>query len=141
MQETERERELGKEERREERREEQKEERREERKEGVTALAPRKDSKGRWLPGVSGNPAGSASVARRHETAIIEAIKARVSPDDLADGLAWLINPANHPPNTWRPIHAGLELVLKYTVGPAPARAPEAENTIDVILARMREAK
>lgn len=137
MKETEQEREVGKEAGRDERRDERKEER----KEGVTALAPRKDSKGRWLPGVSGNPAGSVSVARRHETAIIEAIKARVSPDDLADGLAWLINPANHPPNTWRPIHAGLELVLKYTVGPAPARAPEAENTIDVILARMREAK
>lgn len=104
-------------------------------KEGVTASAINTPTKGRWLPGQSGNPLGRPSAKR--ERAVIDAISARVHPEAVAERIDDLLN---HP-SSWRAWAAGLEWYGKYMLGPAPARTPESENVIDVILAKMRDAR
>jgi hypothetical protein len=102
-------------------------------KEGVVARVMREEKTGRWLPGSSPNPLGRPSA--RSEKAVIAAINARVHPEAIAEGIDSLIT---HP-SSWRAVAAGVELYMKYMLGPAPARQVERENVIDVILAKMRE--
>lgn len=104
-------------------------------KEGVTAHVIREEKTGRWLPGSSPNPLGRPTAKR--ERAVIEAISARVHPEAVAERIDDLLN---HP-SSWRAWAAGLEWYGKYMLGPAPARTPESENVIDVILAKMRDAR
>ena len=104
-------------------------------KEGVTAHVIREEKTGRWLPGSSPNPLGRPTAKR--ERAVIEAIGARVHPEMVAERIDDLLN---HP-SSWRAWAAGLEWYGKYMLGPAPARTPESENVIDVILAKMRDAR
>lgn len=104
-------------------------------KEGVTAHVIREEKTGRWLPGSSPNPLGRPTAKR--ERAVIEAISARVHPEMVAERIDDLLN---HP-SSWRAWAAGLEWYGKYMLGPAPARTPESENVIDVILAKMRDAR
>ncbi len=100
-------------------------------KDGVTASATTRKNTHLWQPGQSGNPLGRPS--KRSETAIIKAMNERIHPEIIADKVDWLLNQP-----TWKPVAEGLKLYFHYMVGPAPARTPEGENMIDVILARMR---
>lgn len=102
-------------------------------KDGVIASAYSvRDSAGRFLPG---NPGGPGRGSKQYETAVIEAIRHRIHPEAIAEGIDWLVNNRD----SWRSVNAGIELYMKYMLGPAPARSPERENVIDVILAKMRE--
>lgn len=102
-------------------------------KDGVIAPISRDAQTGRWLPG---NPGGPGRGTKRRENAIADALSAAIQPETVADVVYGLIT---HP-NSWRANAAGLEWYGKYMLGPAPARTPEKENVIDVILARMRDS-
>jgi len=104
-------------------------------KDGVVATVySGRDSTGRFAVG---NPGGPGRGTKRQETAIIEALKANIQPETVADVVLGLLT---HP-HSWRANAAGADLYFKYMLGPAPARTPESENVIDVILAKMRDAR
>lgn len=103
-------------------------------KEGVTAHVIREEKTGRWLPGSSPNPLGRPTAKR--EKAVISAINARIHPELVADVLYEGLHS-----DSWRERTACLEWYGKYMLGPVPVRTPESENVIDVILAKMRDAR
>ena len=101
-------------------------------KDGVIAPALRDVSSGRWLPGVSGNPGGRV---RPREKAIVTAIMDSVQPETVG----FVLNDLLHDERSWRARATGVELFLRFMVGPAPTRTQERENTIDLILAKLRQ--
>lgn len=103
-------------------------------KEGVTAHVIRDEKTGRWLPGSSPNPLGRPTA--KAERLVISAINARMHPELVADVLYEGLHSEQ-----WRERMACLEWYGKYMLGPATTRTPESENVIDVILAKMRDAR
>lgn len=103
-------------------------------KEGVTAPINRHPITGKFLPGNSANPLGRPTA--KAERLVISAINARIHPELVADVLYEGLHS-----DSWRERTACLEWYGKYMLGPAPARTPESESVIDVILAKMRDAR
>jgi hypothetical protein len=100
--------------------------------EGVTARAPTKDSKGRWLPGNSGNPTGWA----KRDIKVLHAIHAAYPPERVIGLLDEALDVARSH-QSYRGIVEVARLVIEYTVGKPVQRSITVSSKMDSILTRL----
>ena len=96
---------------------------------GVSAPATKKNNKGQWLPGISGNPNGRPPKAQ--EQAYLVAVTTAATPAQVQETIQYLLS---HP-SSWRARAAALELCLHYGLGKPIQRTMNVENTLADILA------
>lgn len=103
---------------------------------GVSAPTVTKDSRGRWLPGVSGNPAGGRPKAQ--ETAYLNAIKLAVPPEQVTEYLRKALDLAVKQ-NSARGIIAVLEFIRDTTLGTPVRRTVTATTKLESIISWLGE--
>jgi hypothetical protein len=101
-------------------------------REGVTASAPKKEHRGRWLPGQSGNPSGWA----KKDIKVLHAIHEGYPPDRIIGLLDEALEIARKH-NSYRGIMEVARTVIEYTVGKPVQRSITVSSKMDSILTRL----
>jgi hypothetical protein len=101
-------------------------------REGVTVPAPKKENRGRWLPGQSGNPSGWA----KKDIKVLHAIHEGYPPDRIIGLLDEALEIARKH-NSYRGIMEVARTVIEYTVGKPVQRSITVSSKMDSILSRL----